>query len=50
MSVNGEAFLIKRGETVEVPEKVANVLYLSELQKISAEKYIRELSKGSDIV
>ena len=43
VSVNGRSFLIKRGETVEVPEYVAVVLRESEDQNIYAERMIRKL-------
>lgn len=39
VAVNGRSFLIRRGEEVEVPECVAEVLRLSEKQKREAYRY-----------
>ena len=39
MAVNGESYLIRRGEEVEVPAAVAEVLRLSEMQKREAFRY-----------
>ena len=39
VAVNGKSFLIKRGETVEVPEYVAEVLEHSEEMQASAMEY-----------
>lgn len=42
VAVNGRSFLIRRGEEVEVPECVAEVLRLSEKQKREAYRYQQE--------
>lgn len=39
VAVNGKTFLIKRGETVEVPDYVAEVLQHKEEQLASAMEY-----------
>ncbi len=39
VAVNGESYLIRRGEEVEVPAAVAEVLRLSEMQKREAFRY-----------
>ena len=53
MAVNGRSFLIRRGEEVEVPECVAEVLRLSEKQKREAYRYqqeaIRRSMQGGDM-
>lgn len=48
VAVNGRSFMIRRGEEVEVPECVAEVLKNSERQKLEAMKYRRQLEKQSD--
>lgn len=42
VAVNGRSFLIRRGEEVEVPECVSEVLRLSEKQKREAYRYQQE--------
>ena len=53
VAVNGRSFQIRRGEEVEVPECVADVLRLSELQKREAYRYqqakIREANLGGEM-
>lgn len=53
VAVNGRSFLIRRGEEVEVPECVAEVLRLSEDQKREAYRYqqeaIRRSMQGGDM-
>lgn len=53
VAVNGRSFLIRRGEEVEVPECVAEVLRLSEKQKREAYRYqqeaIRRSMQGGDM-
>ena len=53
VAVNGRSFLIRRGEEVEVPECVAEVLRLSEKQKREAYLYqqeaIRRSMQGGDM-
>lgn len=53
VAVNGRSFQIRRGEEVEVPECVAEVLRLSELQKREAYRYqqakIREANLGGEM-
>lgn len=57
VSVNGEAYRIKRGEVVEVPDYIAKVLELSEMQEERAlalmeelqekgEKQLKQITKG----
>ncbi len=41
-SVNGKNYLIKRGETVEIPEEVAEVIRNSE----KAEEYVMQYVEG----
>lgn len=41
VGVNGETYLIKRGEYVEVPEYVAEVVSHSETEARLADEYIR---------
>ena len=52
-AVNGRSFLLRRGEEVEVPECVAEVLRLSEKQKREAYRYqqeaIRRSMQGGDM-
>lgn len=47
VAVNGRSFMIRRGEEVEVPECVAEVLKNSERQKLEAMKFRRQLEKQS---
>lgn len=47
VAVNGRSFLIHRGEEVEVPECVAEVLRLSEEQKRAAYRYQQEAIRRS---
>ena len=47
VAVNGRSFLIRRGEEVEVPECVAEVLRLSEKQKRAAYLYQQEAIRQS---
>lgn len=47
VAVNGRSFLIRRGEEVEVPECVAEVLRLSEKQKREAYRYQQEAIRRS---
>ena len=53
VAVNGRSFQIRRREEVEVPECVAEVLRLSELQKREAYRYqqakIREANLGGEM-
>ncbi len=44
--VNRRTFLIKRGETVEVPECVAEVIRHSEEMEIEGLKYQQKVTKG----
>lgn len=44
VAVNGRSFMIRRGEEVEVPECVAEVLKNSERQKLEAMKYRQKQS------
>ncbi|MBQ8893377.1 MAG: hypothetical protein IJ043_03095 [Clostridia bacterium] len=48
VAVNGETFLIKRGETVSVPDYVAEVLAHSEEQADKAFEYIAEATENMD--
>jgi hypothetical protein len=45
-SVNGKNFIIKRGETVEIPEEVAEVIRNAELAEEYAMKYVDGLAKA----
>ncbi len=45
VAVNGKAFLIKRGETVEVPDYVAEVLQHKEDSLATAMEYEEEAKK-----
>lgn len=47
VAVNGRSFLIRRGEEVEVPECVSEVLRLSEKQKREAYRYQQEAIRQS---
>lgn len=49
VAVNGRSFLIRRGEEVEVPESVAEVLKNSENQKREALRYQQEAIRKSMI-
>lgn len=46
-SVNGKNYMIKRGETVEIPEAVAEVIRNNEKAEDYAMNYIDNLKKGS---
>lgn len=45
-SVNGKNYIIKRGETVEIPEEVAEVIRNGEKAEEYAMKYIDDLAKA----
>jgi hypothetical protein len=47
-SVNGKNYVIKRGETVEIPEAVAEVIRNSEKAEEYAMEYIENLKKPDD--
>lgn len=47
-SVNGKNYLIKRGETVEIPEEVAEVIRLAELAEEYAMQYVDGLVKAEE--
>lgn len=47
-SVNGRNYLIKRGETVEIPEEVAEVIRNSEQAEDYAMKYVEGLAKAEE--
>lgn len=47
VGVNGRAWRIKKGETVEVPECVAEVLRNSEMAMERADEYEESLPKGN---
>ncbi len=47
-SVNGKNYLIKRGETVEIPEEVAEVIRLSEMAEEYAMQYVDGLVKAEE--
>ena len=44
-SVNGKNYIIKRGETVEIPEEVAEVIRNGEKAEEYAMNYVEELEK-----
>lgn len=44
-SVNGKNYIIKRGETVEIPEEVAEVIRNGEKAEEYAMNYVDELEK-----
>ena len=44
-SVNGKNYIIKRGETVEIPEEVAEVIRNAEKAEEYAMNYVSELDK-----
>ena len=46
VAVNGQSFLIKRGEYVEVPEYVAEVLEHSEKMRAEGMKYEASVKTG----
>lgn len=48
VAVNGRSYLIKRGETVEVPEAVAEVLKLKEDMLAEAMEYEAQASENSE--
>ena len=45
MGLNGKAWNIPRGQKVEVPKPVADILYESERAKTAADKYIADEQK-----
>ena len=47
-SVNGKNYLIKRGETVEIPEEVAEVIRNAELAEEYAMQYVEGLVKAEE--
>ena len=47
-SVNGRNYLIKRGETVEISEEVAEVIRNSEQAEDYAMKYVEGLAKAEE--
>ena len=47
-SVNGKNYLIKRGETVEISEEVAEVIKNSEQAEDYAMKYVEGLAKAEE--
>lgn len=47
-SVNCKNYIIKRGETVEIPEEVAEVIRNAEKQEEYAMRYVDELKKAED--
>ena len=48
VAVNGKSYLIKRGETVEVPESVAEVLQHKEEQLAQAMEYEAQAAANVD--
>ena len=47
-SVNGKNYLIKRGETVEIPEEVAEVIRNGEKAEEAALKYVDTLNEAKE--
>lgn len=47
-SVNGKNYIIKRGETVEIPEEVAEVIRNAEKAEEYAMHYVDELVKAEE--
>ena len=47
-SVNGKNYIIKRGETVEIPEEVAEVIRNAEKAEEYAMQYIDGLTKAEE--
>lgn len=47
-SVNGKNYLIKRGETVEIPEAVAEVIRNGEKAEEAALKYVDTLNEAKE--
>ena len=47
-SVNGKNYLIKRGETVEIPEEVAEVIRNAEKAEEFAMQYVEGLVKAEE--
>ena len=47
-SVNGKNYLIKRGETVEIPEEVAEVIRNAELAEEFAMQYVEGLVQAEE--
>ena len=45
-SVNGKNYIIKRGETVEIPEEVAEVIRNAEKAEEYAMQYVADLDKA----
>lgn len=48
VAINGKSYLIKRGETVEVPESVAEVLQHKEKQLETAMEYEAQASANAN--
>ena len=46
-SVNGKNYLIKRGETVEIPEEVAEVIRNNEMAEDYAMNYMESIKQGT---
>ena len=46
--MNGKNYLIKRGETVEIPEEVAEVIRNAELAEEFAMRYVEGLVKAEE--
>ena len=47
-SVNGKNYIIKRGETVDIPEEVAEVILNAEKAEEYAVKYVSNLDKAKE--
>lgn len=47
-SVNGKNYIIKRGETVEIPEEVAEVIRNGEKAEEYAMRYVDDLTKAKE--
>ena len=47
-SVNGKNYIIKRGETVEIPEEVAEVIRNSEKEEEYAMRYVESLARAEE--
>lgn len=45
-SVNGKNYIIKRGETVEIPEEVAEVIENAQKAEEYAVRYVEDLDKA----
>lgn len=46
VAVNGEAYQIKRGVPVEVPDYIAEVIANAEAQKTASDEFISKISKS----